>query len=110
MNYRNAYDDIILLITDGEPHGVTNATENAIAGAQKLKDRGVLIIGLGVGAVNMETLRAISSPGEAIMATFENIHRKLERLFTGSCQVAPALCTTSILSCLHELLFFYFAY
>ena len=97
MNHRSQYDDMILLITDGEPHGVEHAKEKAIAEAQKLKDRGVLIIGLGVGAVNMETLRAISSPGQAIMATFTNIHTKLERLVTASCQVAAALSTNSVI-------------
>ena len=95
FNHRRRHDDVIILLTDGEPFGITNAREKAIAEAQKLKDRGVLIIGLGVGTVNMKTLREISSPGEAVMATFENIHTKLERLAAGSCRiVAPAqVCT-----------------
>ena len=69
--------------------------QKAIAEAQKLKDRGVLIIGLGVGTVNMRTLRDISSPGEAVMATFETIHTQLERLVRGSCK-AFATSTISI--------------
>jgi uncharacterized protein YegL len=86
LNHRSKYNDIILLLTDGEPNGVRNVTQKTIAQAKILKDRGVIIIGLGVGTVNMATLRMISSPGEAVLATFDNIHTKLERLVAGSCQ------------------------
>ncbi len=97
MNHRNKYDDVIILFTDGEPHGVTDAKQKAIAEAQKLKDRGVQIVGLGVGTVNIGTLQAISSPGRAVMATFENIHTELASLVTGYCQIAPATSTLIIL-------------
>ena len=60
--------------------------QKAIAEAKKLKDRGVVIVGLGVGTVNMRTLRAMSSPGEAVMATFETIDEQLKRLVRGSCK------------------------
>ena len=96
MNHRSRYDDVIILLTDGEPHGVSNVKQKTIAQAKILKDRGVLIIGLGVGSVNMATLRAISSPGEAVLATFDNIHTKLERLVAGSCQPGAALSMISI--------------
>jgi uncharacterized protein YegL len=103
LNHRDQYQDVIILITDGEPFGVTNAREKAIAEAQKLKDRGVLIIGLGVGTVNMATLRDISSPNQAVMATFDNIHTKLEELVALSCgRVSPGIGTISnaLSSCL----------
>ena len=88
LNYRSNYDDVILLITDGEPYGVANVKQLAIAEAQKIKDKGVLVVGLGVGNVNMGTLKAISSPGEAVMATIEQIHEKIEEIVAGSCRAA----------------------
>ncbi|CAB4007900.1 Hypothetical predicted protein [Paramuricea clavata] len=91
LNHRSEYDDVIILLTDGEPFGVRNVMQKTIAQAKILKRRGVPIIGLGVGSVNMATLRKISSPGEAVLATFDNIHTKLETLVRGSCQPAPAL-------------------
>ena len=93
MNYRPSYDDVILLITDGEPTSAVpmNVKNKAIDEAQKLKDKGVLVIGLGVGNVNMQTLEAISSPGEAVMATIEKIHEKMEEIVSGSCRpILPA--------------------
>ena len=96
LNYRSNYDDVILLITDGEPTGVANVKQYAIAEAQKIKDKGVLVVGLGVGNVNMATLKAISSPGEAVMATFEKIHEKIGEIVSGSCKaIVPAASMTA---------------
>lgn len=71
------------------------AKEKAIAEAQILKERGIRIIGLGVGKVNMKTLEAISSPGEAMIATFENINSKLNHLVRGSCLIIPGICKST---------------
>ena len=87
-NHRRNFDDVILLITDGDPHGVSNVVKYTLDEAQKVKDRGVLVVGLGVGNVKMTTLEAMSSPGEAVMATIEMIHEKIEEIVAGSCRAA----------------------
>lgn len=90
-----------MLITDGDPRGVEDVVEKTIAEAQKIKDKRVLVIGLGVGNVNMATLQAISSPGEAVKATFETIDTKIKQLVAGSCKtIAPG---TGMIAALHPL-------
>lgn len=74
------------MLTDGEPHGVTDVRRKAIEQAKIVKDRGITVVGLGVGKVNMDTLVDLSTPGEAVKATFESINLELERLVAGSCQ------------------------
>ncbi|XP_028401930.1 uncharacterized protein LOC114524907 isoform X1 [Dendronephthya gigantea] len=87
LNYRPQYDDVILLLTDGEPHGITDVRRKAIEQARIIKDRGIIVVGLGVGNVNMDTLEKLSTPGDAVMASFESIHTEIERLVASSCQV-----------------------
>lgn len=46
------------------------------------------MVGLGVGNVKMTILEDMSSPGEAVMATIEKIHEKIEEIVAGSCRAA----------------------
>lgn len=91
MNHRPDREDVIILVTDGQPFGGKNSKQLAIDHAKKLKDKHIQIVGLGFADVNMETLKAISSPGKAVMGTVDNIDKELEKLVAGSCNtIRPA--------------------
>lgn len=95
-NHRKTVDDVIVIITDGEPYGVSTAIEDTKKYAQKLKSKGITIIGIGVGpAVDKywHILQDIASPGQAIKAKFSGIRQILGKLVSKSCENYSGFCT-----------------
>ena len=82
---------MIVLITDGKPQGTNTVEEDAIANAKILKEKGILIIGVGVGR-NIEEpkfwkiLQDIASPDEAIRVEFNKFRSIKDTLVKRSCQ------------------------
>jgi Mg-chelatase subunit ChlD len=91
LNNRKRANDVIVLITDGKPQGTRTVVEDAIANAEKLKKKGILIIGVGVGwyVENNEfwdILKKIASPGQAIRVKFDKFQSIKNTLVKQSCQ------------------------
>lgn len=92
LNNREDADDLIILITDGKPQGTSTVVEDTFANAEKLKKKGILIIGVGVGRQIedpkfWDILQKISSPGQAIRVKFENFQSIKSTLIRSSCQL-----------------------
>ena len=94
LNNRKYANDVIVLITDGRPQGTSTVVQDAIDNAEKLKKKGVLIIGVGVGR-NIEDkkfwniLKDIASPGQAIRVKFDKFQTIKNALVQSSCQKYP---------------------
>ena len=92
LNNRKRANDIILLITDGKPQGTFTVVQDAIDNAEKLKKKGVLIIGVGVGRQIEDKkfwniLKDIASPGQAIRVKFDKFQSIKKTLVQSSCQI-----------------------
>ena len=92
LNNRRHADDVIVLITDGRPQGTSTVKQDAIHYAEKLKKKGVHIIGIGVGQQIEEkefwnTLRDIASPGQAIRVKFDKFQSIKNTLIEKSCEL-----------------------
>ncbi|BFZ06511.1 hypothetical protein BsWGS_09550 [Bradybaena similaris] len=79
---RSDAPDVLVVFTDGDPTFV----DKAIEASKKLKDKGVLIIGVGIGkGLKMSVLQQISStPDDALEAssyeTLDYIEKRLTKL------------------------------
>mgnify|MGYP002804051706 FL=1 len=98
--------NVVVLITDGKPweskdkDSEQQVTPNSLAEAQKLKSKGVRIIGVGVGEKEKfwNFLNSVSSPGQAYAEEFDRFYRIKTHLVKTSCrqtdQLSPAFdCT-----------------
>ena len=95
LNNRKFANDVIVLITDGRPQGTNTVEQDAIDNAEKLKKKGVLIIGVGVGRQieNDEfwkILKEIASPGQAFKVKFDEFQSIKSALVQKSCQKYPS--------------------
>ena len=91
LNNRKFANDVIVLITDGRPTGTSTVLQDTIDNAEKLKKKGVLIIGVGVGRQIEDkefwkNLKAIASPGQAIRVKFDKFQSIKNTLVQSSCQ------------------------
>ena len=84
--------NVIVLITDGKPweskdkDSEQQVTPNSLAEAQKLKDKGVRIIGVGVGKKVRNFLNSVSSPGQAYAEEFDRFYTIKTHLVKTSCR------------------------
>ena len=88
-NNRPDVDDVVIIITDGEPRGKWNSKEVALRYAGLLKDKGVLIVGAAVGP-NRKKFKHIleqlaTSKRYTLDADFQNMDAILGKLVESSC-------------------------
>ena len=65
-NNRPDIDDVVAIITDGNPWGVENVLEKTMKNANLIKEKGIVIVGAAVGS---EAMRAQFRPKLEAMAT-----------------------------------------
>ena len=90
-NHRKNADDVIVLITDGEPSGSRAIMESKRYARILKSERKVLIVGVGVGKIAepklTQILRDISSPGQTLTeANFKEFNKIMGHLVAKSCQ------------------------
>ena len=100
-NYRPNVDDVIVLITDGVPNGLADAENRTKKHAQKLKDRNIVIITVGVGkqAKEHESLLkdlATSSDHFVYVTGFHMLQKLLDKLVTKSCRPGAGKLSSAI--------------
>ena len=90
-NYRPNVDDVIVLITDGEPRGQPNSRQLTKQFAQDLKERKIVLLTAAVGpqsenAKFRELLQELAtSPDYFFKAKFDYMETILEKLVWQSC-------------------------
>ena len=90
-NNRPNVDDVIVLITDGEPRGKRNTPELTKQYAQDLKDREILLVAAAVGPQSerkefKELLEGLAtSPDYFLKAQFDKMDAILGTLVAKSC-------------------------
>ena len=98
LNNRQNVDDVIVLITDGEPRGKRNTPELTKQYAQDLKDREIVLVTAAVGPQSetpkfKQLLRGLAtSPDYFFKAQFDEMDAILGKLVAKSC-IKPGSCT-----------------
>lgn len=94
-NNRPNVDDVIVLITDGAPHGRHNTKDEAIKYAGMLKDKSVLVVGAAVGSNRnkfKEILKKLATSDKYVLeADFKEMDEILAKLVASSC-IKPGQC------------------
>jgi hypothetical protein len=91
LNHRPEIDDVVVLITDGEPRGKKSTPNDTKQSAQDLKDRDVLLVTAGVGEQSEEKefedmLKSLAtSPDYFVKAAFDKMGDILDTLIAKSC-------------------------
>ena len=103
INGRRGIDDIILLVTVGEPvcHKGSRYTvlHDTLVEADKLKAKGVKIIGVRIARryVGSTVLKIIATSGQTLETTFKDVGNTVDRIIEGFCPQT----TTSVISLMH---------
>ena len=88
-NRRPGKGDVIVLIMDGAPTRSWVSKQNPPrTSARKLKQKAVRIVGVGYSVENQEAkdlVKDISTPGEALETTLEDIAMIVDRVVHGFC-------------------------
>ena len=101
-------DDVIVLITDGEPVGEWNTKLLAMDYAQDLKNRNILIVAAGVGEKSEQQefqdvlANLATSEDFVVKAQFDKLDDILDKLVAKSC-IKPGRCFFAIVSFLVDL-------
>ena len=96
-------DDVIVLITDGEPVGMWNIKQLAMDYAQDLKNRNILIVAAGVGKKSEQQefqdvlANLATSEDFVVKAQFDKLDSILDKLISKSC-IKPGRCFFAIVS------------
>ena len=91
INHRPGIDDIILLVTDGEPvaYGRSEFTvvDDTLVEADKLKAKGVRIVGVRIARVyvDLTVLKQIATDGQTLETTFDDIGNTIDKIVEGFC-------------------------
>ena len=91
MNYRRNIDDVVVLITDGQPRGRRNTLELTKRYATELKERKVLLVTAAIGPKSEQQqfkkiLKELAtSPEFFLKAQFDNMDQILRTLVAKSC-------------------------
>lgn len=87
LNHRPDIDDVILLVTDGEPRGSRNTKADTLAEAEYLKAKGVRIIGVRLAhyPVHSDFIKNVSTDDQSIETTFDDIGNTVDRIVLGFC-------------------------
>ncbi|XP_028411984.1 tyrosine-protein kinase receptor Tie-1-like [Dendronephthya gigantea] len=98
LNHREDKDDVIILLTDGPPTQRSGKGEQphdtAIAEAKKLRDKGIIIVGIAVGnrQQNVRTvpfLTNISTAGQTLPSTYPDLILLSDRIVYAFCPRPP---------------------
>ena len=100
-NYRPNVDDVIVLITDGVPNGIDDAENRTMKYAQKLKDRNIVIITVGVGSLAKRYEHVLidlaTSDDHFVYVTgFHTLKDLLDKLVTKSCRPGAGKLSSAI--------------
>ena len=101
-------DDVIVLITDGQPTGKWNTKQLTMDYAQDLKNRNILIVAAGVGRESEKPefqqvlINLATSKDFFVKAQFDNLDDILDKLVAKSC-IKPGRCFFAIVSFLVDL-------
>ena len=100
-NYRPNVDDVIVLITDGVPNGLADAENRTMKYAQKLKDRNIVIITVGVGSLAKRYEHVLidlaTSDDRFVYVTgFHMLEDLLDKLVTKSCKPGAGKLSSAI--------------
>jgi uncharacterized protein YegL len=88
-NNRPGVDDVVVIITDGEPRGKRDTLEMTKKYASDLKDKGVLVVAAGVGPDRKNFKHILeelaTSPKYVLEADFTQMDGILAKLVASSC-------------------------
>ena len=88
-NHRPNVDDVVIIITDGEPRGKRNTPQKTREYANELKDKGILVVGAAVGPDRKKFVHILeelaTSPKHVLEADFEQMDDILAKLVASSC-------------------------
>ncbi|XP_028411591.1 uncharacterized protein LOC114534351 [Dendronephthya gigantea] len=94
LNHRQDKDDVIILLTDGPPTRRRGKVEQphdiAIAEAKKLRDKGIIIVGIAAGNSQQKVrtvpfLTNISTAGQTLSSTFHDLILLVDRIVYAFC-------------------------
>ncbi|XP_028411585.1 uncharacterized protein LOC114534348 isoform X1 [Dendronephthya gigantea] len=98
LNHREDKDDVIILLTDGPPTTRSSEVEEphdiAIAEAKKLRDKGIIIVGIAVGNRQQKVrtvpfLTNISTAGQTLTSSFDDLGLLDDRIVYAFCPRPP---------------------
>ncbi|XP_028411985.1 tyrosine-protein kinase receptor Tie-1-like [Dendronephthya gigantea] len=98
LNHREDKDDVIILLTDGPPTTRSGKGEQphdiAIAEAKKLRDKGIVIVGIAAGNRQQQVrtlpfLKNVSTAGQTLPSTFLNLILLDDRIVHAFCPRPP---------------------
>ena len=88
-NNRPDVEDVVVIITDGEPRGRRDTLEMTKKYAKELKDKGVLVVAAAVGPDRRKFKHILeelaTSPEMVLEADFEHMDGILAKLVASSC-------------------------
>ena len=97
QNFRPNIEDVVVLITDGEPRGKRNTPKETTKEANRLKNKEVRIITAGVGrqSENSKFIKILqelaTSPEYFVKAQFDKMDEIMSTLIQKSC-IQPGMC------------------
>ena len=101
-NNRPDIDDVVAIITDGNPWGVVDILNKTMKNANLIKEKGIVIVGAAVGSEEMRAkfrpnLEAMAtSPGHVVQADYKNINTIRSRLIENTCLKPASKATTCL--------------
>jgi hypothetical protein len=92
-NNRPDVDDIVVIITDGNPWGIENILNITIEKANLIKEKGIEIVGAAVGSQSVRNIfkpkleKMVTSPEHIVEADYKDIDSIRSKLIENTCKI-----------------------